>query len=365
MESGEGGRKMDACVNDNYAPGPSFHGELTHKVVLPPIPRKLLISISETAERADKAHEVAEFFFDQANQSATEALSEIPTLESEAREAEANYHKLIAERRKTDARFKRSVPNKEHPPSRSEKLAHIGWGFCFAAALAFVAAATANFVIDADLYPALGANIWMAALTTGIAVTVLIGGPICIYEAKETDEDKRVFARQMAVRGLTLGIAWLLLFALVDALDNYTQITLTQHRFHGLLSFLNTLLPAAEGVAKFLMVITQILGEAFGAVALELRAKRLKEAFRTPVCDKNPYYEDLQERIRVASQVAGDFAKRVRNLLELEVSLEQGRAVFSTLCIAELERFDKDTDIGAATARRKTINDQLKELQHA
>ena len=128
---------------------------------------------------------------------------------------------------------------------------------------------------------------------------------------------------------------------MVDALDNYTQITLTQHRFHGLLSFLNTLLPATEGVAKFLMVITQILGEAFGAVALELRAKRLKDAFRTPVCEENPYYEDLQDRIRAASQVAADFAKRVRNLLELEVSLEQGRAVFSTLCIAELDRFGK------------------------
>ena len=353
---------MDARVSD-YPP--SFAGAPAHRVVLPPIPRTWLVSIIELEARDERAREIAEFVFDQANQLPTEALSEIPTLESEAREAEANYHKLIAERRKTDARFKRSVPHHERRPSRSQKLTHIGWGFCFAAALAFVAAATANFVIDADLYPALGANIWMAVLTTGITVTVLIGGPLCLYEAKETDEDKRVFARQMALRGLTLGIAWLLLFALVDALDNYTQITLTQHRFHGLLSFLNTLLPAAEGVAKFLMVITQILGEAFGAVALELRAKRLKDTFHTPVCEENPYYEDLQDRIRAASQVAADFAKRVRNLLELEVSLEQGRAVFSTLCIAELERFDKDCGIGAAAARRRSINDQLKDLQHA
>ena len=69
------------------------------------------------------------------------------------------------------------------------------------------------------------------------------------------------------------------------------------------------------------MVITQILGEAFGAVALELRAKRLKDEFRTPVCEENPYYEDLPDAYWVTSQVAADFAKRVRNLLELEVSL--------------------------------------------
>ena len=92
------------ALAEGYTPGPSFRAELTHTVALPPVPRARLISIHELEDRDQQARDIAEFVFDQANQSATEALSEIPTLESEAREAEANYHRLIAERRKTDAK---------------------------------------------------------------------------------------------------------------------------------------------------------------------------------------------------------------------------------------------------------------------
>jgi hypothetical protein len=335
------------------------------RVVMPPIPKAMLVSIINLADRADEGRKIGEFVFNQTNHELKVRLSEIPMVESESFEAQAIYDTLSDERRKVDPKRKFLKPHPDRKPTGAQKFTHRVLFVCFLTALVLVASATANFAIDANLYPGLGNSIWMAVLTTGIAITVFIGGPICIYELKETDQDRRNFAWRMACLGLTLGLAWLFLFALVDALDNYNLVTLTAHRFHGDLAFLNTFLPVVEDVAKFLMVITQILGEASGAVAIELHAIRLKDAFRIPDVEANPYYDNLQERISAAQAVNTDFATQLAHLNEWNARLDEGRDVFATQCIAWLETFEKDNSIDTAVSRRNAITKQLKEWEHA
>ena len=341
----------------------AYVGEDTARdaVVRPQIPRAMLAMILEIANRNDAVRQIGEAVFDQTNHGLMVQLSEIATVESESFEAQAAYDTLVDERRKVDHVRKYVKQHPERQPTRIQKLTHFGLFVCFLGALAFVSGATANFVIDANLYPALENNLWMALLTAGIAVTVFIGGPICVYALKETDEDRRRFARHMAWMGLSLGCAWLLLFASVDALDNYILVTLTRHRFHGDWAFLNGLLPTIEDIAKFLMVITQILGEASGAVAIELRAMRIKEVFQTIEVEPNPYFVNLEQRIRAAQAVAVDFAGQLAHLKEQQALLDKMRAVFITLCGAWLETFEKDHSISAAVGRRKFINDKLGE----
>jgi hypothetical protein len=238
-------------------------------------------------------------------------------------------------------------------------LLHFGLFLFFLGALGFVAFSTANFVIDADLYPALQGNILAACLTTGIVVTVFIGGPIVLYALIETDEDRSKFTRDITYIGLYLGLTWVILFACVDALDNYVTLTLTTHPFHGVWRIVNSLLPALEGIAKFLMIPAQILGEAAGAVAIELHASRIRDACKKITMEPKEDHANLQTSVAVAREVAVERVAEVARLIALQEEFNTGLAMFIAQCLAWLDVHDENEGLATKMGKQKYLSDFL------
>ena len=232
--------------------------------------------------------------------------------------------------------------------------------------MGFVAFSTANFVIDADLYPALQGNILAACLTTGIVVTVFIGGPIVLYGLIETDADRSRFTRKVTYTGLVLGFLWVVLFASVDALDNYIIITLTPHPFHGDWRFVNTLLPALEGIAKFLMIPAQILGEAAGAVAIELHASGIRDGCKKITMELKEDHANRRDSAESAREVAIERREEVARLTALREEFDKGLAMFIAECVAWLlDVHDERQSLAARAGKLKFLSDVIEGKSHA
>lgn len=350
----------------NFMPGPNDHSSGNPKsrstfaaVIMPPVPLAELIAATDLPSSDEEIEKIAVFTFDQANHALIVQLSRISTEQCEADEARKIYDAHIEKRRKTDPDHHQMVKDPERPLSLFDRLVSACLFLVFLGALAFVAAVTANFVIDADLYPALDNSYWLAVLTTGITMTVGIGGPIVLYHLKDTDQDRRRFAERAATLGIVIGILWLVLFALVDGLDNYNVVFLPRHRFIGTWSFLNSLLPAAEQVARFFMVIAQIMGECAGAVAIELHATRFRASLKRHVTKPNPQYVGFEARRHEARAEANEFALDLAHLLKTKEHLDNGRRVFLAMCRAAVRTFEIDNEIAKAADGRKFLHARI------
>jgi hypothetical protein len=326
---------------------------------MPELPVAQLALIVDANNRDDLARRIGGWVYDRAFQARIATLSEIPILTQEVERLRRIHEKSATKHLKTDEFREFHDPHPTRHPSHAHRLVFACGFLFFLSAIAFLCYSTANLVIAANLYPALGDNVWMAVATTGVTATCFVGGPLCLYDLKESDQDRRDFATRMTYLGIIFAVAWVVLFGIVGALDNYKLTTLTQHRFHGTLTFLNSLIPGAEGFAQFLMVPAQILGEACGAVALELKLARKKDSFRQTVIEPNPVWEELQKRVAVAEGLYTKEAGRLERLLLEAQQLEAGREMFCEQCRIWLDFFEVNAATAAGASRRQVLNEFL------
>ncbi len=330
---------------------------LQGSIVEPPIPRAELIGLSDLPDREEVVRKVAWFAFDRANVALVIDLSRQAATKAELEAAHNSYHGLLAERDKVAPVRTIVTDTCLFPISRARRMLALA---LYAGAV-FVALSlswmTAQWVIDADLFDGIGHNVAAAILTTGIVLSAGVAAPIVAYGLLDTDQAKKGFARRTAIGATILGLAWLMIFALVDGLDGFNTF-LVGHPLSAPLRYLAPLLVSAEALAKFILLPTQIAGECAAAVAVEIAATRFRQSNREILTLPNPYHLNLMERLDKAREEFAALSADTRRLEIMTELLTLGREVFASKCAAAVIGFQADQQAAAGSAKREHLRKQ-------
>jgi hypothetical protein len=325
------------------------------RVVIPKIPEDLLASVAMLPNREKIAREIGASRFRCDNGEAAEYVSRKPILERENHEQQVTYARVVRQKHATDQFHYHYEPDPDRPITVGKHLTNVGLAAGFVGSVGLLWYCGATYVFVADIFPQIK-ELWQACLYTGIVGACFVGVPIAHHDLLRTDAEKWDFAAKAGKIAIRLGVGWIVLLAVVVALDDYCTVHLVRHRFRGSDAWLNVALPVGLEVAKAFVIMTQLGAEAAGCVSLKLFAARIANRCKRMVSVINPHWQRMEDVLAQQRPAALRAAAELAQVQELEATLVAERECFMTRCAAYFTSFEKNKSLAVANAEAQFIN---------